>query len=525
MSVGRWRYLIFIPVIVFFFFSWQKSFTGDEGLTVYLASGSYSHLIDNVGADFHVPGYYSLLWLVSHSLGNSMLVLRLFSLFLILALIALSVKYLPFSAALFIGLSPFTLHLAVEIRMYAILALLGLILILAYRRFEKTQSSNSVILLILSLSACTWVHYFGWIGVAAVISLLLKNKKWKQAALVFFTVVILFSPWTPHIVSKVDLQSKAASVNDIGFTDETPLMQRLAGMPLSTGGSLLRFAGGTSVFNFHSWGLRSMSAYTLAGFFTGLLLFLLAANGFRKTDSISKSLILWVFIALGFFRPSARHYVMAYAAYMITAADGLPGKALVRRILILTTATLMVLLCFPFAAQSTIPQRCRWNRNFLQLAEQAVHQSEINSLPVVLFLDTYSYLGVRMHMDQLGFPDSLIWYPHRTSFESGRCFFEDRAECVDYLQCNSDSLVSIWLSLEESHRGFILVANNPEITTGPTLGSGNNTFIGLGSDIMADADLMDALNNKLVFQNIPLSGSQGPLNLFICFAKPDHEPL
>ncbi|MCK5842523.1 MAG: hypothetical protein KAH31_10170, partial [Candidatus Sabulitectum sp.] len=314
-------------------------------------------------------------------------------------------------------------------------------------------------------------------------------------------------------------------VDDIGFPDETPVMQRLAGMPLSAGGTSLRFAAGTSSFNFETWGLRSMSVTTLTGFFIGLLLLILAAIGFKRTYNISRSLILWAFLALSFFRPSARHYALAYSAYMITAAKGLPTGILTRRILIITTAILMVLLCIPFAARSTLPQRCTWNRDFLQVAQLTVYESEKESLPVVLFLDTYSYLGIRMHMDQLGFQDSTVWYPHRTAFEDGRCFFEERSECVDYLQCNTDSLVSVWLSLEENHRGFILVANNPELTTGPILGSGNNTFIGLGSDIMADADLMDALNNKLALQYVPLSGSQGPLSLFICLARPDHEPL
>lgn len=86
VSVSRWRYLLLIPVILFFALSWQKSFTGDEGLTVYLASGNYSHLLTNVGADFHVPGYYTALWLVLHIFGSSMLVLRLFSLMLILCI-------------------------------------------------------------------------------------------------------------------------------------------------------------------------------------------------------------------------------------------------------------------------------------------------------------------------------------------------------------------------------------------------------------------------------------------------------
>lgn len=513
------RWILLVPVIVFFAFSWQKSFTGDEGLTVYLASGSYTHLLTNVGSDFHVPGYYTPLWLVSHIFGNSMLVLRLFSLLIVLTLIAVASKHLPFPAALFIALSPFSLHLAVEIRMYSMLALLGLLLILAYRKYARLQSRISLFFLIAVLSACTWVHYFGWIGTAAVVSVLLLQKRWKQSVLVFLAVFILFLPWGGNVISKINTQDSqsVASVED--FPDEPSLVQRIIGMPFSAAGTTLRFAGGTSVFNFNTWGIRSFPITTIAGFSLGLLMLILAVAGFNNTDNIVRSLILWSFLALSFFRPSARHYAIAFPAYMLAASSGLPQTILKRRYFIISIVILMLLLSVPFAKRSTIPQRCTWDRDFLQLATLAIQEAEKEDIPVVLFLDTYSYLGTRMHMNQIGYPDSLIWYPHRESFDNGICFFDNRAECLIYLQHNTDSLVSHWINLSGKAGGFVLVANNPERTTGPILGSDRNTFIGLGSDIMADSDLMDVLESKMTVRNIPLSLSNGPLSLFVCTPK------
>lgn len=513
------RWILLVPVIVFFAFSWQKSFTGDEGLTVYLASGSYNHLLTNVGSDFHVPGYYTALWLVSHIFGNSILVLRLFSLLIVLTLITVASKHLPFPAALFVALSPFSLHLAVEIRMYSMLALLGLLLILSYRKYVRLQSRISLFFLIAVLSACTWVHYFGWIGTAAVVSVLLLKKRWKQSALVFLTVFILFLPWGGNVISKINPQNSqsVASVEDL--PDEPSLVQRIMGMPFSVAGTTLRFAGGTSVFNFNTWGIRSFSISTIAGFLLGLLMLILAAAGFKNTDSIVRSLILWAFLALSFFRPSARHYAIAFPAYMLAASSGLPKINIKRRYFIVFIALFMLLLSVPFAKRSTIPQRCIWDRDFLQLATLTIQEAEKEGIPVVLFLDTYSYLGIRMHMNQIEYPDSLIWYPHRESFENGICFFDNRAECLAYLQHNTDSLVSHWMSLSENNRGFVLIANNPEKTTGPIMGSDRNTFIGLGSDIMADSDLMDVLESKMTVRDIPLSLSNGPLSLFVCTPK------
>lgn len=518
-TVSWWQYLLLIPVIVFFALSCQKSYTGDEGLTVYLASGSYSHLLSNVGADFHVPGYYTALWLVSHIFGSSMVILRLFSLALVIAMIFIAIRHLSFPAALFLAISPFTLHLAVEIRMYSMFALLGLLLILAYRRNEKLHSKSSLIILITILSACTWVHYFGWIGTAAVVSLLLLQRKWMQSAIVLLSVILLFVPWGGNTISKLDTRHTETAVDDIGFPDQIPLIHRMAGMPLSVAGTTLRFASGTAAFNFDTWGVRSISIRTVAGLFLGILMLILTIIGFRHNDNITRSLILWSFLTLSIFRPSARHYAIAYSAYMITASLGLPSKNSTRKILILSSAVLMLAMCVPFAERRTIPQRCKWDRDFLQVATLAAKESEKYSLPVVLFLDTYSYLGIRMHIDEIGFPDSMVWYPHRTSFENGRCFFEDRAECVSYMQRNTDSLVSVWMNLDQNNRGFILVANNPDSTSGPVLGTGRNSFIGLGSDIMADRDLMDALTKITTIEQIDLSGSNGPLSMFVCSAR------
>ncbi|MCK4806115.1 MAG: hypothetical protein KAT09_00640 [Candidatus Aegiribacteria sp.] len=511
-----WRFLVLIPVMLFFALSWQKSYTGDEGLTVLLASGSYSDLLSNVGADFHVPGYYTCLWLISHFLGGSLLVLRLFSLLLILMMITLALRHLSFTAALFIALSPFTLHLALEIRMYAMLALLGLLLVLAYKRYARLKNRVTLAVLIITLSICTWVHYFGWIGTAAVASLLLVRRKWKHSILVAFSVTVLFLPWAGNIKYKTDSTVNESTVAMEIAADAPALRHRLTGMPLSVGGTILRFAGGTSVFNFSQGGIRSISVMTLLGFSTGLLMLLLAARGFRKSDGICKSLILCAFLGLSFFRPSSRHFAIAFPAYLIAASAGLPSTVFRRNAIITFLAVLMLILCIPLTLRSTLPQRCTWDRDYLQIARLSVEESRRDYLPVVLFLDTYSYLGIKMHMDQLGFPDSMVWHPHRSSFQEGRFFYESIDQCVNYLQHNTDSLVSVWINLTQDRRGFVLIANRPGVTPGRIFGEGDNLFTGLGSDIMADMDLMEALVQAAPVRQINLSGSGGPISLFVC---------
>jgi hypothetical protein len=406
--------------------------------------------------------------------------------------------------------------------MYAMLALLGLLLILAYRRFAREKNRESLAVLVLTLSMCTWVHYFGWIGTAAVTSHLLVKRKWKDSVLVFFSVVVLFLPWAGNVISKIDSTGTGDIVTMEGYADAPALRHRLMGMPLSVGGTTLRFAGGTTVFHFSQGGIRSISVMTVLGLSAGLLVFLHVARGLRKSDGICKSLLLCAFIGLSFLRPSSRHYSIAFPAYMIAASAGLSSTVLRRNAIITGLAILLLILCVPLTLRSTLPQRCTWDRDYLQIARLSAEESRRDSLPVVLFLDTYSYLAIKMHMDQLGFPDSMVWHPHRSFFQEGRFMYGSIGQCVSYLQHNTDSLVSIWIDLTEDNRGFVLVANRPGDTPGRIFGEDDNLFTGFGSDVMADMDLMEELEKATSLRQINLSGSSGPISLFVCGRISEH---
>ena len=513
------RYSILIPLFVFFTLSWQKSYTGDEGLTVYLASNSYSHLLTNVGADYHVPAYYTLLWTVAHVFGSSLLVMRLFSLTIVALLLIISLKHLPFPAALLLATSPYTLHLALEVRMYGLLALCGLLVVLAWRKYQQTGSTRALILLTLSLSFCTWVHYFGWVCLPAVLTILLLKGKWKPALFVFAAVVVLFLPWVDNVVDKFTPDSVETANRTADFPDEPSLVQRFAGIPFSTGGTLLRFSAGNEAFNFTVWGLRSISAVGAAGFLTAALLLFLAARGFKKTEGAIRSIFLWTVLGLALLRPTARHYAAAFPSFVVMVTCGLPGTSFRRKTTIAVLVVLLLVLCVPYTLRSTMPQRCTWDRDFLQIAQLSAEEAQSNSMPLVLFLDTYSLLGIKMHLQQNGFPDSSVWHPHIASFQQGICFYDDRWDCVEYLQHNTDSLVTYWLSLTDDNRGFVLVANDPQYGDYPIFGTGDNRFVGLGSDIMADMDLMEALARHVELTRIPIPGSRGPLSLFVCAGK------
>ncbi|MBN1434677.1 hypothetical protein JW921_07950 [Candidatus Fermentibacterales bacterium] len=508
--------LLLFPVVLLFVLSWQKSYTGDEGLTVQLASGPYRQLIENVGADFHMPGYHTLLWAISHLAGSSLLVMRLLSLALVLLMLILAARSLPLPAAVLLALSPFTLHLALEVRMYGLLALCGLLTMMAWQGYERAGSGRSLFALALSLALGTWVHYFAWTCTAAVVLGLAIERRWKQALVVLCLVLLLFLPWAGRALERVSSGQEALPAGVPGLEMRATPAGRLLGAPFSIAGTALRFAAGNAVFDFGQWGIRQLTLGSVAGGLLGLALLFLAVRGIRRSSLITKLLALVPLVALSLVRPSARHFAMAYPAYMVLAAEGLPSGRRARTALVACLSILMILLCVPYVSRSTIPQRSTHDRDFLEVARLSDSLRVEEPVPLVIFLDTYSTLGISRHLLELGFPDSLVWHPHMQRFGQER-FFCSLREGLAYLQMDTDSLVGVWLGLAPGGGGFLLVANRPDTSrSARAFGSGENLFSGLGSDVMADLDLMEALAVRVSVQEIDLRGSEGPMGLFLC---------
>lgn len=510
---GRYMWLFLLPFLVLFALSCSKSLTGDEALTETVSGLSYGNLLRTVSLDNHVPGYYTLLWAWVRVFGNGLFMLRLFALLPVLLMLVLSIRFLRSETAILLSVSPFLLHLSVELRMYGLLALCGFLFVFALKRYLHRQKGMNLALLIISISLCTWIHHFGWLALACALTLLLVRRRWKDSILLFCGVVLLYTPWLSRGIAQWSRFGSVSMSGSTEFLTGTSLPDRLMGAPFSIAGALIRFAAGTSAFSFSRFSLDEFNILTLPAIVLSLALFVLALKGSRKGGAVPLTLLLWTLIPLSFLRPSPRHFALAFPAFMMLAGAGSVRNGRLSRILFPAVVPLLLVLCIPFAMRSTMPQRCTFDRDFREAAELAVCRAEFLSIPVVIHLDVFSTLGLLYHMEQTGTDLTEIVHPHDSLFLGGSIFYEDVGSTLEYLTLNTDSLVSSWISLYD--RGFVLLVNDPRGARGRTFGPQGGEFTGMGSDVNSDIDLIESLQSHALIRDVELRHSSGPFSLFL----------
>jgi hypothetical protein len=484
-----------------------KSLIGDEALTVTLCGETFSTMVKNVAQESHVPGYHALLWIWIRAFGDSLFSLRLFAFLPVGFLVYAGCRHFNRYGYLILAVSPFLLHLGVEVRMYGLLAALGMCILICLQKLWNSFSVKNFVLLIIICMAGVWVHYFAWCGVAAAATQLFFRKRKRQAVLLVASVLISIAPWLPNLgqqIQRFDPDGESASI-DL-FQLATPA-QRVLGAPFSVAGTLLRFASGNAVFHFNLFSIRSMSIWTIAG----ILLFAATAfsawKGRREAGYSVFLMLLFVLIPISFLRPSARHFAMAYPAFAALVIAGLEGKGRVKQMLRILIPVLSLLLCIPFILRSTMPYRSSFNRDYREAAIIAGTAAEAGSGNLVLFLDTHTLAGVLYHLDDEGFENLTITHPHKERFAQGWFFYVEPEEILSYLMQNTDSLVQEWGS------DFYLLANDPTLARGPLYGEAN-PMIGRHSDSVADLDLIECLERYYAIERIPLPHSEGPFSLF-----------
>jgi uncharacterized membrane protein len=506
-------WLFLLPFLMLFALSWSRSLTGDEALTETVSGLSYGNLLRTVSLDNHVPGYYTLLWAWVRVFGNGLFALRLFALLPVLFMLVLSIRFLRSKTAILLSVSPFLLHLSVELRMYGLLALCVLLFLFVLKRYLHRQKGMNLVLLIISISLCTWIHHFGWLALASALTLLLLRREWSGSFLLLCGVVLLYTPWLSQGIAQWSRYGSASMSGSVEFLTGTSLSDRLIGAPFSIAGALIRFAAGMSAVSFSKYSLDELDILTLPAIVLSLALFVLVFRGFRKGGAAPLTLLLWTLIPLSFLRPSPRHFAIAFPAYMILAGTGSVRDGRLSKYLFPVVVLLLVVLCVPFALRSTMPQRCTFDRDFMEAAEVTVCIAESTSLPVVIHLDVYSTLGLLYHMEQTGEDIAGVAHPHDALFRTGLVFYEDVESSLEYLSLDTDSLVSSWISLYD--RGFLLLANDPRHARGRIFGPQGGEFMGMGSDVMSDSDLIESLQAHTLITEIELRNSSGPFSLFL----------
>lgn len=487
--------------------SFQKSLTGDEALTVALARGGFDRMVGTVARESHVPGYHVLLWLWIRAFGAGLPVLRLFAFIPVGVLVFAGCRRFPHYGYLVLATSPFLLHLAVELRMYGLLALVGVGILLALKGLAEIFTKRGFASLVLACVAGVWTLHFAWLAVAAALVVLVRLKRRLHALMLAVIVLAAFSPWAPNMVSQFHRFSPGGESGDFQMFELASPTQRVLGAPFSMAGTLLRFAAGNGAFRFSLFSIGSISIWVLLGFILFGMTIASAWLGRREAGPGALLLLILVLVPISFIRPSARHFSLAYPAFAAMVAAGLSGGGAFRRILRISIPVISLAMCIPFVTRSTLPQRCTFDRDFREAAFLAGTAAEAGNGRLVAYLDTHSLLGVLYHLEEQGFTELEVIHPHTARYDAGWLIYFEPDDLVSYLLHNTDSLVGEWGD------EFILLANDPGLSRGPLFG-GENLLVGRGSDMIADVDLMESIERQFTVDRIPLPGSRGPFSLF-----------
>jgi uncharacterized membrane protein len=179
-------------------------------------------------ADIHPLGYYTLLWVWIRAFGQSLVVVRSFS--ILAGIITVYFAYL-FSeklfdgrfasvAAVFVALSPFHIHYSQEIRMYSFLAMWLMIATYAYLRGSTQRSWRWWALFSVTAVLAQYTHNLAalYLIPLAITPFLQRDRKnMLTVTLAGFGAILLYFPWLLQLPSQITKISNAYWVERPGF--------------------------------------------------------------------------------------------------------------------------------------------------------------------------------------------------------------------------------------------------------------------------------------------------------------------
>jgi 4-amino-4-deoxy-L-arabinose transferase-like glycosyltransferase len=171
-------------------------------------------------ADIHPLGYYALLWSWMQVFGQSLIAVRLLSIFAGVVTVAISYllalelfnKRIANLAALFVALAPFQVHYSQEIRMYSFMAMWLLLATYAFQRGANSRSLHWWVLFSLFAALAQYTHNLSAFFLLSLAATPLLRKNWKNLSKVVLAglgALILYLPWLLQIPSQLTKVSSA----------------------------------------------------------------------------------------------------------------------------------------------------------------------------------------------------------------------------------------------------------------------------------------------------------------------------
>ncbi|RLD04464.1 MAG: hypothetical protein DRI32_05605 [Chloroflexi bacterium] len=166
-------------------------------------------------ADIHPLGYYSLLWGWMNIFGESLIATRLLSVLAGIGIVILAYKIgtylfsknLGLLAAFFVGLAPFQIHYAQEIRMYAFLGFWLLLALYAFLKGIKDSDWRWGIVFSLSATLAQYTHNLAvfFLVPLALTPIFMRKTNMIWAVMKYGSLsLFLYLPWLIHLPAQLD---------------------------------------------------------------------------------------------------------------------------------------------------------------------------------------------------------------------------------------------------------------------------------------------------------------------------------
>lgn len=214
----------------------------DEGYSIMLAQQPIGDMIRLTGIDAHPPGYYLYLKGWGTVFGWSELSLRLSSAFVgalaVGAMIAVLRRlFSPRIAVLavpFLVIAPFMTRYDYEVRMYALVALIGVVATWVLLQATKTQSRYWWLMYMvlvalgmytLYMSLVFWVCHTLWLAYQSwrYHESIIRRQHW----LYFLGAVALFAPWIPTVLTQLDASALPPYMSSVGIVEVVNVLSML----------------------------------------------------------------------------------------------------------------------------------------------------------------------------------------------------------------------------------------------------------------------------------------------------------
>ncbi len=217
-SKKTWFLLLLILIIAFllrFYGLTHKSLWLDEANGIRIAEKSFSEIITELKSDVSPPLHYFLLHLWMKIFGKGEFSVRLFVAIFGFLLIP-AIYYMGSSlfnrktgliSALIGAIGEFHVRYSQEVRMYSMLALLGLLSLYFLYKALNTDKISSWVLYIITTILTVYTHNYGlFIAIAGVVFSAIyfftqKDKNWKFI-ISLGIIAITYVPWLPIFITK-----------------------------------------------------------------------------------------------------------------------------------------------------------------------------------------------------------------------------------------------------------------------------------------------------------------------------------